>query len=111
MLARARDRRKSARRRTGYDRDRVDARYRIADDRGAWRHGAKERRGLLRPRVARNRKLSQIGTSERAVSVRMIALRRSNIAHLRRPWRAGKACAERAGTVTAQIAAPQRLAR
>ena len=35
MLARARDRRKSARRWTGHDRDRVDARYRIADDRGA----------------------------------------------------------------------------
>ena len=34
MLARARDRCKSARRRTGYDRDRIDARYRIADDRG-----------------------------------------------------------------------------
>ena len=35
MLARARDRCKSARGRTGCDRDRVDARYRIADDRGA----------------------------------------------------------------------------
>ena len=35
MLASARDRCKSARRRTGYDRDRIDARYRIADDRGA----------------------------------------------------------------------------
>jgi hypothetical protein len=35
MLARACDRRKSARRRTGHDGDRVDARYRIADDRGA----------------------------------------------------------------------------
>src|ERR1017187_1164922 len=35
VLARARDRCKSARRRTGYDRDRIDARYRIADDRGA----------------------------------------------------------------------------
>ena len=35
MLARGRDRCKSARRRTGCHRDRVDARYRIADDRGA----------------------------------------------------------------------------
>lgn len=35
VLAPARDRCKSARRRTGYDRDRIDARYRIADDRGA----------------------------------------------------------------------------
>ena len=35
MLARARDRCKSARRRTGCDGDRIDARYRIADDRGA----------------------------------------------------------------------------
>ena len=34
MLARARDRCKSARRWTRYDRDRIDARYRIADDRG-----------------------------------------------------------------------------
>lgn len=34
MLARARDRCKSARRRTGCDGDRIDARYRIADDRG-----------------------------------------------------------------------------
>ena len=35
VLAPARDRCKGARRRTGYDRDRIDARYRIADDRGA----------------------------------------------------------------------------
>jgi hypothetical protein len=34
MLARARDRCKSARRRKGCDGDRIDARYRIADDRG-----------------------------------------------------------------------------
>ena len=34
MLTRARDRCKSARRRTGCDGDRIDARYRIADDRG-----------------------------------------------------------------------------
>ena len=34
MLARARDRCKSAPRRTGCDGDRIDARYRIADDRG-----------------------------------------------------------------------------
>ena len=34
MLARARDHCKSARRRTGCDGDRIDARYRIADDRG-----------------------------------------------------------------------------
>src|ERR1700738_5070799 len=87
MLARARDRRKSARRRTEYDRDRVDARYRIADDLGAWGRGAKEPRGLLRLGVARARKLSQIGRSERPVSVRVTVPRRSNIAHLHRPWR------------------------
>src|SRR5712691_8901577 len=66
MLARARDRRKSARRRTGYDRDRVDARYRIADDRGAWEPGAAEPRSLPRPDVARSRSLSQTGSPERA---------------------------------------------
>src|SRR5712675_42877 len=40
MLARTRARRKSAGRRTGSDRDRVDARYRIADDRCARGRGA-----------------------------------------------------------------------
>ena len=35
MLARTRDRCKSAFRRAGYDRDRIDTRYRVADDRGA----------------------------------------------------------------------------
>jgi hypothetical protein len=35
MLARAPDRCKGARRRTGCDRDRIDARYRVADDRCA----------------------------------------------------------------------------
>src|SRR5713226_3758957 len=90
MLARARDRRKSARRRTGYDGDRVDARYRIADDRGAWERGTAEPRSLLRPDVARNRKLSQTGRPERAAGARIIAPRRNNIAHLRRPWRASK---------------------
>src|SRR5712675_83073 len=58
MLARVRDRRKSARRRTGYDRDRVDARYRIADDRGAWERGAAEPRSLPRPDVVRSRRLA-----------------------------------------------------
>src|SRR5882672_5677136 len=58
MLARTRDRRESACRWTGYDRDRADARHRIADDRGARRRGAEEPRGLLRPGVARNRNLS-----------------------------------------------------
>src|SRR6266404_2642127 len=81
MLARARDRRKGARRRTGYDRDRVDARYRIADDRGAWERGAAEPRRFLRTDVARNRKLSQTGRSERVADPRIIAPPRSNIAH------------------------------
>src|SRR6266851_741944 len=87
MLARARDRRKSARRRTGYDRDRVDARYRIADDRGAWERGAAEPRSLPRPDVVRSRSLSQTGRPERAARVRIIAPRRTNSAHLRRPRR------------------------
>src|SRR6266581_2020107 len=86
MLARTRDRRKSARRRTGYDRDRVDARYRIADDRGAWERGAAEPRSLPRPDVVRSRSLSQTGSPERA-GVRIIAPRRTNCAHLRRPRR------------------------
>src|SRR5216683_6816933 len=88
MLARARDRRKSARWRTGYDRDRVDARYRIADDRGAWERGAAEPRGLPRPDVVRSRRLSQTGSPERAAGVRIIAPRRTNSAHLHRPRRA-----------------------
>src|SRR6266568_2284879 len=88
MLARARDRRKSARRRTGYDRDRVDARYRIADDRGAWERGAAEPRSLPRPDVVRSRSLSQIGSPERAAGVRIIAPRRTSSAHPHRPWRA-----------------------
>src|SRR4030081_2928715 len=86
MLARARDRRKSARGRTGYDRDRVDARYRIADDRGAWERGAAEPRSLPRPDVVRSRGLSQTESPERA-GVRIIAPRRTNGAHLRRPRR------------------------
>jgi hypothetical protein len=43
--------------------------------------------------VARNRKLSQIGRSERAAGSGVIAPRRSNIARLRRPWRATSECA------------------
>src|SRR5260370_23221407 len=70
MLARARDRRKSARRRTGYDRDRVDARYRIADDRGAWERGAAEPRGLPRPDVVRSRRLEARSAQQASASER-----------------------------------------
>src|SRR6266702_8330970 len=87
MLARARDHRKSARRWTGYDRDRVDARYCIADDRGARGRWAdvRESRGFLRPGVALKRKLSQIGSSDRATGCGIIAPRRTSIAHLDPP--------------------------
>jgi hypothetical protein len=75
---------KSTRGRTGYDRDRIDARYRIADDRGARGPGAKQPHGLLRRGLARNPALSLAGRSERAAEFRVIARRRS-IAHFHRP--------------------------
>ena len=55
MLARARDRSKSTRRRTGCDGDRIDARYRIADDRGPQGRGAdvREPRARFAPPIRR----------------------------------------------------------
>jgi hypothetical protein len=71
MLARARDRCKSARRRTGYDRDRIDARYRIADDRGAQERWA----GVKEPQTGFALPIRRIGgfDSEAAIPKKSIA--------------------------------------
>ena len=60
MLARTRDRCESARRRTGHDRDRIDARYRIADDRGARKRWANLAKAATLTRLESKRTLDAL---------------------------------------------------
>jgi hypothetical protein len=56
-----------------------------------------------RSSVANRRMTANGGISNRHSGESIIVPRRTNIAHLHRPWRAGKACAESAGTVAARF--------
>jgi hypothetical protein len=71
VLARARDRYKSARRRAGCNRDRVDARCRIADDCGTWR-------GWADVREPRTRVLHRLLAGLEDVAVQVAFQRKSN---------------------------------